>query len=196
VGFRVELIRELVMKKLAVILAIVLALGLVVSGCPGNSGQNGIALGRITGIDANATQPPQTDQPAPDFYFENPEGEPTSLGQLKGQTVMVNFWATWCSPCTYEMPFLQQIYEDWPEDTLVLLAINIQESSSDVSQFMQSQGFSFPVLLDSKGNVARRYNVTGIPTTFFIDKENVIQNVHVGSFQSQAEIETILSKID
>jgi thiol-disulfide isomerase/thioredoxin len=184
------------MKKLAAILAIVLALGLVVSGCPGNSGQNGIALGRITGIDANATQPPQTGQPAPDFYFENPEGEPTSLGQLKGQTVMVNFWATWCSPCRYEMPFLQQIHQERSGEELVLLAVNVGESASDVSQFMQSQGFSFTVLLDSKGNVTRRYNVTGIPTTFFIDKESVIQNVHVGSFQSQADIDTILSKID
>jgi peroxiredoxin len=184
------------MKKLTVILAIILALGLVFSGCPGNSGQNGIALGRITGIDTDATQPPQTGQLAPDFYFENPEVEPTSLGQLKGQLVLVNFWATWCMPCRSEMPFLQQLYEDRPGDELVLLAINVGESSSDVSQFMQSQGFSFTVLLDSKGNVARRYNVTGIPATFFIDKEGVIQNVHVGSFRSQAEIETILSEID
>jgi peroxiredoxin len=184
------------MKKLAAILAIVLALGLVVSGCPGNSGQNGIAPGRITGIDADATQPPQTGQPAPDFYFENREGEPASLGQLEGRLVLVNFWATWCSPCRSEMPFLQQLYEDWPGDELVLLAVNVGESASDVSQFMQGYGFSFTVLLDSKGNVARRYNVTGIPATFFIDKEGVIQNVHVGSFQSQAEIEAILSKID
>jgi DsbE subfamily thiol:disulfide oxidoreductase len=184
------------MKKLTAILAIVLALGLVVSGCPGNSGQNGITLGRITGIDADATQPPKTGQTAPDFYFENREGESTSLGQLKGRLVLVNFWATWCGPCRSEMPFLQHLYEDWPEEELLVLAINIQESSSDVSQFLQSYGFSFTVLLDSKGNVARRYNVTGIPTTFFIDKEGVIQNVHVGSFQSQAEIEAILSKID
>lgn len=184
------------MKKLTIMLAIILALGLVVSGCPGNSGQNGIALGRITGIDTDATQSPQTGQLAPDFYFENPEGEPTSLGQLKGSLVLVNFWATWCMPCTYEMPFLQQLYEDRPGDELVLLAVNVGESSSDVSQFMQSQGFSFTVLLDSKGNVARRYNVTGIPATFFIDKEGIIQNVHVGSFRSQAEIENILSQID
>ena len=183
-------------KKLAAILVILLALGLVVSSCPGDSGQDGFALGRITGIDADATQPPQTGQLAPDFYFENPEGEPTSLGQLKGQPVMVNFWAIWCGPCRYEMPFLQQIHQERSGEELVLLAVNVGESDSDVSQFMQSEGFSFTVLLDSKGNVAQRYNVQGIPATFFIDKEGIIQNVHVGSFQSQAEIEAILSQLE
>ncbi len=177
-------------------IALATALGLVVSGCPGNSGQNKMALGRITGIDTAATQPPQTGQTAPDFYFETPQGQSTSLSQLKGTPVLVNFWATWCGPCRAEMPFLQQIYQDWPTDKLVLLAVNVAENSSQVSQFMESAGFSFTVLLDQQAVVARRYNVTGIPATFFIDKEDVIQDIHVGAFQSQAEIETILNQLD
>jgi thiol-disulfide isomerase/thioredoxin len=177
-------------------LAAALTLGLVAGGCPGNSGQNGIALGRITGIDSGATQPPQTGQPAPDFYFETPEGESTSLSQLQGTPVLVNFWATWCGPCRAEMPFLQQIHQDWPADKLVLLAVNVGENSSQVSQFMESAGFSFTVLLDQQAAVARRYNVTGIPATFFIDKEGVIEDVQVGAFQSQAAIETILDQLD
>jgi len=181
---------------LMIALAAALTLGLVVSGCPGDSGQDGIALGRITGIDTDSTQPPQTGQPAPDFYFENPEGQPTSLGQLQGTPVLVNFWATWCSPCRYEMPFLQQIYEEKPGDELVMLVVNVGEGSSDVSQFMESAGFSFTVLLDKQAAVARRYNVTGIPATFFIDKEGVIQEIQVGAFQSQAEIEAILNQLD
>jgi thiol-disulfide isomerase/thioredoxin len=190
-------------KKLTAILAIALALGLAATSCPGQSttnggttGQNGFALGEITGIATDSTQPPQTGQPAPDFYFETPEGDPSSLSQLKGRPVLVNFWATWCGPCRYEMPFLQQIYEDWPGDELAMMTINVAESSSDVSQFMQSEGFSFTVLLDGEAAVAQRYNVQGIPTTLFIDKEGIIQNVHVGSFRSQAEIETIVSQLD
>jgi thiol-disulfide isomerase/thioredoxin len=182
-------------------LAAALALGL--SGCPGQpatdggtTGQNGIAVGRITGIDAGATQPPQAGELAPDFYFENPEGENTSLSQLQGTPVLVNFWATWCGPCRYEMPFLQQIHQDWPVGELVLLAVNVGESSSQVGQFMESAGFSFNVLLDQQTAVAQRYNVLGIPTTFFIDKEGVIQEIQVGAFQSQAEIETILDQLD
>jgi len=177
-------------------LAAALTLGLAVSGCPGESGQDSVALGRITGISTDSTQSPQVGELAPDFYFETPEGESSSISQIKGTPVLVNFWATWCSPCTYEMPFLQQVYEDWPEEELAMLAINIQEGSSQVSQFMQSQGFSFPVLLDSNGNVAQRYNVHGIPSTFFINSDGVIQEIKIGAFRSQADIVTILSQLD
>jgi thiol-disulfide isomerase/thioredoxin len=177
-------------------LAAALTLGLVVSGCPGESGQSEIALGRITGIDTGSSQPPLAGELAPDFYFENPEGQPTSLSQLQGRPVLVNFWATWCGPCRYEMPFLQQIHQERPGDELVLLAVNVGEGSSDVGQFMQSQGFTFTVLLDKQAAVARRYNVTGIPATFFIDKDGVIQYVQVGAFQSQAAIEAILDQLD
>jgi len=183
-------------KTLTVVLAIALALGLAVSGCPGDSGQSSSALGRITGINANSTQPPQAGELAPDFYFKTAEGEDTSIGQLKGTPVLLNFWATWCTPCRYEMPHLQQFYDEQQGDEVVLLAVNVGESSSDVSQFMQSEGFSFPVLLDNQGNVARRYNVQGIPTTFFIDSDSVIQKIKVGAFQSQEEIENILSQLD
>ena len=180
---------------LVITLASVLTLGLVVSGCPGGPGQNGFAPGRITGVSMDPTQSPRVGELAPDFNFETPEGEPTSISQLFGEPVLLNFWATWCSPCRHEMPFLQQVYEDWPEDKLVLLTINVGESSSQVAEFMQNYGFSFPVLLDSEGNVAQRYNVRGIPTTVFIDKYGVIQEIKVGAFRSKAEIESSLSQL-
>jgi cytochrome c biogenesis protein CcmG/thiol:disulfide interchange protein DsbE len=181
---------------LVITLASVLILGLVVSGCPGEPEQSVVALGEITGVSMDPAQSPQPSQPAPDFQFQTPEGQSTSLSQLKGQLVLVNFWATWCGPCTYEMPFLQQFYQEHPGDEVVLLAINVQESPSQVAEFMQSRGFSFTVLLDSQADVAQRYNVRGIPTTFFIDREGIIQQIHVGAFQSQAEIESILSELE
>lgn len=166
------------MKKLAAILAIMLALGLAATSCPAE------------------TPAPEVGKMAPDFELDTLDGQTLVLSQLKGKPVLVNFWATWCGPCRYEMPFLQQVYEEWPDDKLVLLAVNVGESSSDVSQFMQSQGFSFTVLLDSQAAVAQQYNVMGIPSTFFIDSDGVIQNIKVGVFQSHTEIEAILSKID
>ena len=182
-------------KTLTAILALVLVLGLVVSGCPGESGQNDFALGRITGVATDSTHLPQTGQPAPDFYFETPEGESSSISQLKGRPVLVNFWATWCVPCRGEMPYLQQIYEEWPADELAVLTVNVAESPSQVEEFIQSQGLSFTVLLDSGADVAQRYNVRGIPTTFFIDKDGIIQEIKIGPFQSPAEIETILDQL-
>jgi len=165
-------------KKLAAILAIVLVLGAVATSCP------------------HEAPAPEVGKQAPDFELNTLDGQTVALSQLKGQPVLLNFWATWCGPCTHEMPFLQQVYQDWHEEELVLLAVNVGESSSQVSQFMQSEGFSFTVLLDSSGNTAQQYNIVGIPTTFFIDSKGVIREIKIGYFQSRADIEAILSEID
>jgi len=78
---------------------------------------------------------------------------------------------------------------------LVILAVNIGEAPSTVRDFIQSNNFSFPVLLDTNEEVALEYNIRGIPTTFFIDKDGIIQVIKVGAFQDAAEIEKSLSKI-
>ena len=170
-------------KTLTAILAIALALGLVATSCQ-------------CATDGDTAGSPQVGKLAPDFELDTLDGQTVVLSQLRGRPVVVNFWATWCGPCRHEMPFLQQVYEDWPGEELVVMTINVAESSSKVSQFMQSYELSFPVLLDSDGNVTQSYNVTGIPTTFFIDKFGFIEEIKIGSFQSQAEIETILSRLD
>jgi cytochrome c biogenesis protein CcmG/thiol:disulfide interchange protein DsbE len=184
------------MKKALTALVMLLALGLVASGCPGESEQNDFALGKITGVSTDSTQSPQVGKLAPDFYFENPEGESTSLSQLQGKPVLLNFWATWCGPCVHEMPFLEQINQDWPEEELALLGVNIGESPSQAAEFMQGNGLSFTVLLDSQTAVAQKYNIKYIPTTFLIDREGIIKEIKIGSFQSKAEIENMLSQID
>ena len=93
------------------------------------------------------------------------------------------------------MPYIQQIYEEWAGRGLLVLAINIGESSSQAAEFMQSLNLSFTVLLDTDKDVARRYNITGIPTTFFIDKDGIILDKVIGAFQSTAQIENRLGKI-
>jgi len=180
---------------LVITLASVLTVGLVMSSCSGESDQNGLALGKITGYAANSAQNLQPGKPALDFQFQTPEGQSTSLSNLKGKPVLLNFWATWCGPCRMEMPYLQQIYDEWQANELVLLTINIGESPSQVAEFMQGQGLSFPVLLDTKGEAVEKYGIRGIPTTFFIDRDGIIQEIKVGAFQSKAEIESSLSKL-
>jgi thiol-disulfide isomerase/thioredoxin len=163
-------------------LAAALALGLVVSGCPGQPATNG-----------DATGPPEVGKPAPDFELDTLDGQTLILSQLSGTPVMVNFWATWCGPCRSEMPLLQHIHE---EGRAMLLAVNVGENSSQVGQFMESAGFTFTVMLDKQATVAQKYNVTGIPATFFIDREGVIQEIQVGAFRNQVEIENILDRLD
>jgi len=132
---------------------------------------------------------------APDFKLPNLDGQTVSLSNLQGKPVLINFWATRCPSCVSEMPYIQEIYEEWSDKGLMLLAINIGESSSKVEEFMQSYNLSFTVLLDTKQDVAQKYNFQYIPTTFFIDKDGIIQDKVIGPFQNKTQIENRLGKI-
>lgn len=182
-------------RMLRVILLIMLISVLLIAGCSGESNLNGSGLGRITGCSVDSAQSPQLGEPAPDFQFQTPEGQATSLSDLRGKAVLVNFWATWCGPCRMEMPFIQQVYNEWQERGLVVLAINLGEGSDKVTSFVESYNISFPVLLDTNQEVARGYNIQYIPTTFFIDRDGIIQDMKIGAFQSREEIESSLSKL-
>jgi len=132
---------------------------------------------------------------APDFQLQNLDGKPASLSELRGKPVILNFWATWCGPCVNEMPYLQQVCEEWSAKGVMLLAINIDASSSEASQFLQAHELSLSVLLGAKADVAARYNIRYIPTTFFIDKDGIIQAVKVGAFPNKEAIEADLNRI-
>ena len=141
--------------------------------------------------------PPQGTQVgdlAPDFQLLTLDQEPVSLGDLRGTPVVLNFWATYCSPCVQEMPMLEEAYQEYSDQGLILLAINIEGSKSKVNEFLLSQNLSLPVLLDT-GVVAERYGILYIPTTFFIDKDGIIQEKKIGAFFSEAELEEKLTKI-
>jgi len=150
--------------------------------------------------------PPSTPTPAqgtqvgnlaPDFELQSLDGQSVSLSDLQGKPVLLNFWAVRCPPCRMEMPYLQEISEDeeWSGKGLVVLAISTGESHSKVEEFMQSNNLSLPVLLDTKQDVARKYNIRAIPTTFFVDKSGIIQAKIIGAFPNKAAIEEKLSKI-
>jgi thiol-disulfide isomerase/thioredoxin len=149
----------------------------------------------INGCNLSSDGGIETGNPAPDFQLQDIEGQTVTLSSLRDSPVILNFWASWCAPCEHEMPFLQQIYEDWHSKGVILLTINLRETHSVVTQYMQSNGLSFPVLFDTDGSVGLDYNVTGIPTTFFIDKDGIIQARKLGSFNSVADIESYLVEI-
>jgi thiol-disulfide isomerase/thioredoxin len=132
---------------------------------------------------------------APDFTLINLEGETINLSDFKSSPVMLNFWATWCGPCRNEMPYIQEVYEKWKDSNLVILTINNREEISTVSQFMQENDLSFPVLLDTLGDVFSKYEIRYIPTTFFIDKDGIIKDKRIGSFENAAAIESCLEII-
>ena len=168
-------------------LASVLVSGLVVTGCSSTPAPDQGTQSAVEG-----TQPGNL---APNFQLPNLDGETVSLSDLRGKPVMLNFWATWCPPCRAELPYIQQIYEEQSTRGFVVLTVNLGESPSKVKEFVQSYGLSFPVLLDTKQGTAQKYNIGGIPTTFFIDKNGIIQVKITGAFPDKAAIENKLGKI-
>ncbi len=171
-------------RKSMAVTAIILTLGLAISGCQGTPNALGPAA-------------PQVGNTAPDFQLQSLGGDTISLSSLRGSPVMFNFWATWCVHCVEETPYIEEVYQGWTgkPPSVMILAINVEESPSKVRRFMEDNDLSFPVLLDGDGSVSQSYDVRGIPVSFFVDKDGIIQDIHPGSFQSASDIEDSLRKI-
>jgi len=116
---------------------------------------------------------------APDFKLETLAGDQVSLSDFNGHPVLINFWATWCAPCRIEMPALQAAEDAFGPD-LVILAVDFDESAEIVADFFLELELSFDPLLDPGGKIQRLYQVRGYPSTFIIDRQGVIQFVHIG----------------
>jgi peroxiredoxin len=144
---------------------------------------------------ADATPGWQVGNLAPGFSLVDINGQSVRLSDFRGKPVLINFWATWCPPCRQEMPYLQQVYDQWSAKGLVLLAINIEESPAKVKTFFAENNLSLPVLFDFTGSVTDSYGVIPIPTTFFIDGDGVIRQRVVGAFPNRQAIEKELKKI-
>lgn len=181
------------MKKLLVLLlGLTGILGFLLTGC----GSDTPAPAQTPEASSPAPiEAPLVGNLAPGFTLDYLGGETVSLSDFRGSPVLINFWATWCGPCRYEMPFLQQIYDDWTDKGLVVLTVDIAENHDTVEGFMQELDLSLPVLMDRDQAVTKRYNVRNIPATFLIDKNGIIQSIRIGAFTSPAEIEEELSKI-
>ena len=103
-----------------------------------------------------------------------------SLDQLRGQVVMVNFWASWCGPCREEFPLLDQIYRKYKGAGFTLLGINVEPESKDAEGFISGTPVSFPILFDRDSAVSKLYRVDGMPSTALIDRHGVLRWVHRG----------------
>ena len=137
----------------------------------------------------------QDRDPAPDFRFQDASGQTFALSDFQGRSVMLNFWRTDCGWCVVEMPHIQQVYETWSADELVILTIDFGEGADKVSDFLDDIEVSLPVLLDREAEAAAQYRVSSMPRTFFIDKEGLIRYIKFGAFQSLEELEDILTQL-
>jgi peroxiredoxin len=118
--------------------------------------------------------------PAPDFTLAARDGGKVSLAELKGQVVMINFWATWCGPCRQEMPLFAQLQSKYEPLGFTLLAVNVEPDSAAAVNWLKGMPITFPVLFDTDSAVAGRFGVEGMPSTVFVDRQGQVRYVHRG----------------
>jgi len=117
-----------------------------------------------------------------DFTLPDVQGKLVRLFDLRGQPVLINLWATWCSPCRTEMPSMNALYQDYHAKGLAIVAIAMDEGGKPVvAPFMQAYRLTFPVLLDPQNMLGARLQVPGIPTSYLLDKRGRIIGLEIGA---------------
>lgn len=150
-------------------------------------------------LNANATRP-EVGQNAPDFELEffngyEWEGMPVAgLEDMRGRPVVLNFWASWCVECRYEADLLEQTWQKYKDDGVVFLGVAYVDTEPKSLAYMQEFGLSYPHAPDLRTQVSRDYEITGVPETFFIDKNGVIRHVQIGPMTQQL-MDTIIPQL-
>ena len=116
---------------------------------------------------------------APDFLLQTPDGSELRLSDLRGRAVLVNFWASWCTPCREEMPRIVKAYDANKDAGFTVVAVDLQENAEAIREFADDFGMSFPIVIDRTGEVGKTWHiggpVEGIPSSYFIDAEGIVQ---------------------
>lgn len=129
---------------------------------------------------AGAAPAPAPNTIAPDFTLHAADGRNVRLAELRGQVVLVNFWATWCGPCREEMPQLNGLYEKYRKSGFVLLGVNIDDDPRTALATAQKLAVAFPVLLDTDKKVSKLYDLSTMPSTVVIDRDGKVRFLHRG----------------
>ncbi|MDO4522901.1 MAG: TlpA disulfide reductase family protein [Eubacteriales bacterium] len=117
----------------------------------------------------------------PDFEMTLLTGETVHFSDYEGKKILLNFWATWCGPCVGEMPALEQLAQEYSEE-LVILAVNCAEDQGTVSQFIEKNGYTFPVVMDNEEKIQAVFGgISSIPVTAIIDEEGYLVDASTGA---------------
>jgi cytochrome c biogenesis protein CcmG, thiol:disulfide interchange protein DsbE len=152
--------------------------------------------GRVTQTVQAPTDPPvlrfaSNPEPAPRLVIHDLAGKVTSMDELKGKVVLVNFWATWCPPCRAETPAFVAAHKQWGDD-VAIIGVDVMETPDMAPPFMNEFGITYPIAVDEIGEVTVAYRVVAYPTTFFIDSDGIIIQIDSGPL-NEALLQTRLT---
>jgi cytochrome c biogenesis protein CcmG/thiol:disulfide interchange protein DsbE len=130
--------------------------------------------------DPSATASPLVGRAAPDFTLAQFDGKPFTLSQVRGQVVVLNFWASWCTECHTEQPALNQTWQRFRDSGVLVVGVNFQDTKGDAGDYVRTAGVSYPVVEDGNSRTALAYGLRGIPETFLIDQNGRIVDRVIG----------------
>ena len=133
-------------------------------------------------LPADSVGPPQVGEAAREFAAMTLDGREVTLESLKGEVVLLNLWATWCTPCRAETPYLQEIYEEHRDEGFEIVGISMDtgDAADDVAMFVEEYGVDYTILHDPRMQGTERYQVLGLPATCLIDREGVLTWMRYG----------------
>ena len=144
-----------------------------------------IVTGLMLVAGCGLTPAPEIGYPAPDCTLNDLDGNTVRLSDFRGKVVFLNFWAIVCPPCRFEMPAMEVVYQEYRDKDVVIIGVDIDGPMNIVGDYVRDyvevNGYSWTFVIDSTGEVAADYMVTGIPTSFFIDKDGIIRALQIGA---------------
>lgn len=162
------------------------------SAKPGLPGRASRAIGRrpatlgllvaLTACAAGEGGPPRIGEPAREYTAATLEGEQVTLESMRGRVVLLNLWATWCTPCRMETPYLQSVYEDHRDRGFEIVGISMdtQDAADDVEMFVDEYEVTYTILHDPRMRGMELYQVLGLPATFLIDRQGILRWMRYG----------------
>ena len=172
-------------KKIGLFIVSMLSLTLILSGCSTGKSSDKAPVETEEQIEVKAENEEVkegifTGDKIYDFTLEDIDGNEISISDYKGKVLMLNFWASWCPPCKAEMPHMEKVYNELKSDDFDMLTVNLttaeKNGKAGANEFINEMGYTFPVVYDIDGKVADKFRITGIPTTYIINKDGLISS--------------------
>ncbi|WP_166426667.1 TlpA family protein disulfide reductase [Labedella populi] len=136
-------------------------------------------------LTACSSAPAAEQEPAPELVGTDLEGRTRDLADLRGHTVLVTVWASWCAPCREEAPMIRDAATRWEDDGLRVLGINFRDNATTARAFVDSAGLTFPSIVDADGSLSVEWGITGIPQSFVVDADGVIVARRIGPITAE-----------